>query len=89
MAAKKGKRAGAHVGNRLADMSLPPELRGRRSGGRAADPVPAQMQHGGTPAGRRRARDGERKMHRARVTSAPQGPARVPEQEPREYIRPG
>jgi len=50
----------------LADMSLPPELRGRRSGGRAADPVPAQMQRGGTPAGRRRARDGERKMHRAR-----------------------
>ena len=50
----------------LADMSLPPVLRRRRSGGRAPDPVPAQMDHGNSPAGRRKRRDGERKMARAR-----------------------
>lgn len=48
----------------LADMSLPPDQRRRRSGGRAPDPVPAQMQHGNSPRGRRRRRDGERKMER-------------------------
>jgi len=46
--------------NRLADMSLPAEER------RARKPVPAQMSHGTNPAGRRKRRDGERKMRRAR-----------------------
>ena len=50
----------------LADMSLPPDQRGRRSSGRAADPVPAQMQRGNTRYGRARRRDWERKMNRER-----------------------
>jgi hypothetical protein len=50
---------------RLADMSLPPEERHRRTS-RAADPVPAQMQRGNSPAGRRRRRAGERAMERER-----------------------
>jgi len=59
-------RKGTGRQKRLADMSLPPAQRGRRSGGRAPDPVPAQMQHGNSPAGRRKRRDGEREMDRAR-----------------------
>jgi hypothetical protein len=53
---------------RLADMSLPPEERHRR-GGRAPDPVPAQMQHATSPAAQRKRRDGERAMHRARLAA--------------------
>lgn len=60
--AKKGTGRQKH----LADMSLPPILRRRRSGGRAPDPVPAQLQHGLSPAGRRKARDGEQAMTRER-----------------------
>ena len=53
--------------NRLADMSLPAEERGRRKTVRTSrKPVPAQMNHGGSPAGRRKRRDGERKMRRER-----------------------
>lgn len=59
-------RKGTGRQKRLADMSLPPVLRGRRSGGRAPDPVAAQFQHGLSPAGRRKARDGERAMERER-----------------------
>ncbi len=51
---------------RLADMSLPPALRGRRSGGRAPDPAPAQLQHGLSPAARRWARKGERLIELSR-----------------------
>jgi hypothetical protein len=51
----------------LADMSLPPAERRRRSGGRAPVPVPAQMQHGLSPAGRRKSRDGERRMDQDRA----------------------
>jgi hypothetical protein len=48
-------------------MSLPPEQRGRRRTTRTSRlPVPAQMSHGSSPAGRRKRRDGERKMHRER-----------------------
>jgi hypothetical protein len=53
--------------SRLADMSLPAEERGRRRTTRTSRlPVPAQMDHGNSPAGRRKRRDGERKMDRAR-----------------------
>jgi hypothetical protein len=53
--------------SRLADMSLPPQERRRRRTTRTSRlPVPAQMDHGSNPAGRRKRRDGERKMHRAR-----------------------
>jgi hypothetical protein len=53
--------------NRLADMSLPAEERGRRQSTRTSrKPVPAQMNHGSSPAGRRKRREGERKMRRAR-----------------------
>jgi hypothetical protein len=53
--------------NRLADMSLPPEERCARKTTRTSrKPVPAQMQHGNSPAGRRKRRDGERKMGRER-----------------------
>jgi hypothetical protein len=59
--ARKGKGRQKH----LADMSLPPAQRRRRSAGRAPDPVPAQMQHGNSRTGRRKRRDGERKMRHA------------------------
>ena len=53
--------------NRLADMSLPPEERRARKTTRTSrKPVPAQMDHGSNPAGRRRRRDGERKMRATR-----------------------
>ena len=53
--------------NRLADMSLPPGLRARRKTTRTSRlPVPAQMSHGNSPSGRRKRRDGERKMERER-----------------------
>ena len=53
--------------NRLADMSLPAEERcARKSTRTSRKPVPAQMQHGNSPAGRRKRRDGERKMDRER-----------------------
>ena len=56
-----------HQGNHLADMSLPPEQRGRRRTVRTSrKPVPAQLQHGSSPAGRRKAREGERLMERQR-----------------------
>jgi len=66
--ARKGARGGGkHQGNRLADMSLPPEKRGRHRTTRSSrKPVPAQLQHAtGSRAGRKR-RDGERKMERER-----------------------
>lgn len=58
--ARKG--TGRQKQSHLADMSLPADQRRRRSGGRAPDPVPAQLSHGNSPAGRRKRRDGERKM---------------------------
>ena len=62
-----GKPAGKHRNNHLADMSLPPAERTRRKATRTSrKPVPAQMSHGSSPAGRRKRRDGERKMDRAR-----------------------
>lgn len=66
--ARKGARGDSrHRGNHLADMSLPPEQRGRRKAVRTSrQPVPKQMQHGSSPAGRRKAREGERKMERQR-----------------------
>jgi hypothetical protein len=65
MASSKGY--GRRGTNRLADMSLPAEERCPRKSTRTSrKPVPAQMDHGTSPAGRRKRRDGERKMHRAR-----------------------
>jgi hypothetical protein len=65
--AGKGKRTGKHHNNRLADMSLPAGERTPRKTTRTSRlPVPAQLGHGNSPAGRRRRRDGERKMNRAR-----------------------
>ena len=53
--------------NRLADMSLPAEERGRRKSTRTSKlPVPAQMDHAGSAKARRKRRDGERKMRRER-----------------------
>lgn len=58
---------GGHWNNRLADMSLPPEDRTPRKTTRTSPaPVPAQMQHGTSPAGRRRRRDGERILDQER-----------------------
>lgn len=56
---------------RLADMSLPPELRGRRGRGkrhrkRVGGTPPAQMDHATGGKSRRKAREGERKMERER-----------------------
>ena len=52
---------------RLADMSLPPAERGRRKTSTSSRiPLPAQMQHGNSPRGRRRRRDGQRAMDRER-----------------------
>jgi hypothetical protein len=65
---------------RLADMSLPPEERHRRTG-RAADPVPAQMQHGNSRHGRAQRRDWERAMKREQREASPAeaaGPASTP-----------
>lgn len=63
-------RKGRGKQKRLADMSLPPEKRGRRSGGRARSPVPAQLQHGNSAHARSRRRDGERQMERERSDEA-------------------
>jgi hypothetical protein len=56
---------------RLADMSLPPELRGRRGRGkrqakRVGGTPAAQMDHATGGKARKRAREGERKMRRWR-----------------------
>jgi hypothetical protein len=65
MASSKGY--GRRGKNRLADMPLPAEERCPRKTTRTSrKPVPAQMQHGTSPAGRKKRRDGERKMDRAR-----------------------
>jgi hypothetical protein len=55
--------------HRLADMSLPPEQRGRRGRGRRqhkrlGGTPPAQMDHASGSKGRRRQREGEQKMRR-------------------------
>lgn len=56
---------------RLADMSLPPELRGRRGRGkrqskRVGGTPPAQMDHASSGKARKKAREGERKMRQSR-----------------------
>ena len=57
--------------SRLADMSLPPEERRARKATRTSrKPVAAQMDHGSNAAGRRKRRDGERKMARERAAVA-------------------
>ena len=64
------KVAGGVSGSRLADMSKPPEERGRaaRKGKtpRHRKRVPAQLGHGLSPKGRRRAREGEALVSRER-----------------------
>jgi hypothetical protein len=65
MASSRGY--GRRGSNRLADMSLPADQRGKRKTTRTSRiPVPAQMDHGSNPAGRRKRRDGERAMARER-----------------------
>ena len=65
MASRRGY--GRRGSGRLADMSLPPDERTRRKSTRTSrKPLPAQMDHGTSPAGRRKRRDGERKMNRER-----------------------
>jgi hypothetical protein len=56
---------------RLADMSLPPEQRGRRGAGRrrrkrVGGTPPAQMDHASGGKGRKRRREGEARMRRDR-----------------------
>ena len=53
-----------HPKRRNADMSLPPEQRGRKKLGtpRASRRKPAQHAHATTPRAKRHARDGHRKM---------------------------
>lgn len=53
--------------NRPVDMSLPASRRRRKAkGGKAKNPVPAQLQHGNSPKGKRLAKEGEKKMERDR-----------------------
>lgn len=57
----------------LADMSLPPELRGRRGRGkrkRLGGTPPAQLGHATGAKARRKAREGERKMRQSRPGAA-------------------
>ena len=48
--------------NRLADMSMPAETRRKPKRHKAGKRKTAQMDHGNSPAGRRKRRDGERLM---------------------------
>lgn len=52
--------------SRLADMSLPAEARCKPKKRKAGKRKTAQMDHASSPAGRRKRRDGERKMDRER-----------------------
>lgn len=52
--------------NRLADMSLPAEERGKRRRGKRVGDAAAQMSHASGPKGARRRREGEKKMRRSR-----------------------
>jgi len=55
---------------RLADMSLPPALRGRRAGKRRGTlGVPAQMDHAVNGTARKKRREGERKLAAGRGRS--------------------
>ena len=60
-----------HQRRRLADMSLPPELRGRRGAGRRrrkriGGTPPAQLGHATGGKARKRRREGEARMRRER-----------------------
>lgn len=57
--------------SRLADMSLPPEQRGRRGGGkrrrkRIGGTPPAQLDHASNAKGRKRQQEGEARMEQER-----------------------
>ena len=52
--------------NRLADMTLPAETRRKPKRHKAGKRKRAQLDHGNSPAGRRKRRDGERKMEATR-----------------------
>lgn len=52
--------------NRLADMSLPAEVRLRPKKRKASKRKTAQMDHASNPAAQRKRRDGERAMERER-----------------------
>ena len=63
----KRKRGGyGRRGKRLADMSLPPEERGRKHGGRVGGTPPAQLGHATGGKARKKRREGEQKMERSR-----------------------
>jgi len=64
MASSRGY--GRRGSNRLADMSLPPEVRRKPKKRKASKRKTAQMDHGTNPAARRKRRDGERAMDRER-----------------------
>jgi hypothetical protein len=71
MGSRKGRRgsvAPGHNKRRLADMSVPPDERVRKTAParRAGKRKPAQMDHATNPGAVRRAREGEKKMRRTR-----------------------
>jgi hypothetical protein len=55
--------------NRLADMSLPAEVRCKPKKRKASKRKPAQLDHGTSPAARRKRRDGERAMEQERLAA--------------------
>ena len=67
MASSRGY--GRRGSNRLADMSLPPEVRRKPKKRKAGKRKTAQMDHGTNPAARRKRRDGERAMERERLAA--------------------
>ena len=67
MASSRGY--GRRGSNRLADMSLPPEVRRKPKKRKVGKRKTAQMDHGTNPAARRKRRDGERAMERERLAA--------------------
>ena len=68
---------------RLADMSLPPEERGRRGRGKrrhkqVGGTPPAQMSHASGGKGRKKAREGEKQLRQLRASRLPGGGAGAP-----------
>jgi hypothetical protein len=64
--ARKKRGGFGRRGKRLADMSLPPEERHRKRGGRVVATPPAQMGHATGSKARKKRREGEQKMERGR-----------------------
>jgi len=70
-------RDGGKKNGRLADMSVPPELRAPESKkqSKAKKSVPAQMSHGQSPKAAKRRREGEKKLRRSRLAAPLTGEA--------------